>query len=118
MKIIVLAAVSLFALLNPEVQAAPGARVEAKEAEIILPKIELREATLDEAVEAVVKMSREHDPRKQGVNVFLKLSNPNTAKVTLSLKNVAVSQALRYIADLSGLMFSKERGAFVLSSAK
>jgi general secretion pathway protein D len=97
---------------------------------IIIPKIEFREATVREAVDFLKQKSKELDPNKKGVNIVLKLEgtpgssapapevpgtaaapttpsapsvNPTDARITLSLTNIPLSEALRYITSLAGL---------------
>jgi general secretion pathway protein D len=127
-----------------EVQARVGIRgteaTMAKLNRIIIPKIDLRDATVREAVEFLKQRSREldtsvEDPQaKRGVNIFLKLLPPATApapdltavppvegaapvppvggsadtRVTLSLTNVPLIEALRYLTELAGLKYKIE----------
>ncbi len=113
----------------------------AKLNRIIIPKIDLRDATVREAVEFLKQRSRELDSStenpqdKRGVNIFLKL-NPSPqsppapdlnavppvegaaalppvggsadTKVTLSLTNVPLIEALRYLTELAGLKYKIE----------
>jgi general secretion pathway protein D len=127
-----------------EVQARVGIRgteaTMAKLNRIIIPKIDLRDATVREAVEFLKQRSREldtstEDPQeRRGVNIFLKLP-PSAAvpspdmttlppvegaaplppvggsaetKVTLSLTNVPLIEALRYLTELAGLKYKIE----------
>ena len=112
----------------------------AKLNRIIIPRIDLRDATVREAVEFLKQRSREldsttDDPQeKRGVNIFLKLLPPATipapdmtaappveggatlppvsgdadTKVTLSLTNVPLIEALRYLTELAGLKYKIE----------
>jgi len=115
--------------------------ISAKLNRIIIPKIELRDSTIREAVEFLKQRSREldtttDDPKqKRGVNIVLKLPDaaiappvvdatavpapdaaagtaaaPVTAdtKITLSLTNVPLIEALRYLTELSGLKYKIE----------
>ena len=114
--------------------------ISAKLNRIIIPKIELHDTTIREAVEFLKQRSREldtttDDPKlKRGVNIVLKLPNapvgtevpadpaavpaPGTAalapevtaetKITLSLSNVPLIEALRYLTELSGLKYKVE----------
>ena len=127
-----------------EAQARVGIRgteaTMAKLNRIIIPRIDLRDATVREAVEFLKQRSREldsstDDPQeKRGVNIFLKLAAPapmpapdmsaappvegSTAlppvggdadtKVTLSLTNVPLIEALRYLTELAGLKYKIE----------
>ena len=127
-----------------EAQARIGVRgteaTMAKLNRIIIPRIDLRDATVREAVEFLKQRSREldsstDDPQeKRGVNIFLKLAGPAVmpvpdmsaappiegatalppvsggadTKVTLSLTNVPLIEALRYLTELAGLKYKIE----------
>ncbi len=127
-----------------EAQARVGIRgteaTMAKLNRIIIPRIDLRDATVREAVEFLKQRSREldsstDDPQeKRGVNIFLKLAPSATlpvpdmtaappvegsaalppvgggadTKVTLSLTNVPLIEALRYLTELAGLKYKIE----------
>lgn len=119
--------------------------INAKLNKIIIPKIDLRDATVREAVEFLKQRSRELDTttddptQKRGVNIVLKVAdapevpaapvedqmglppiegegaapaapvsgNADTA-VTLSLTNVPLIEALRYMTDLANLKYKIE----------
>ena len=98
-------------------------QIVAKLNSIIIPKIDLSDSPLSEAVEYLKQKSVEQDPSKKGVNIFLKLAQPiaaapdsqNTAAnsppvaapsephVTLVLTQVPLFVALDYIAKLSNM---------------
>ena len=115
--------------------------ISAKLNRIVIPKIELHDTTIREAVEFLKQRSREldtttDDPKlKKGVNIVLKLPSAPTAsevpvpdaaaapatgaaaassavtadtKITLSLSNVPLIEALRYLTELSGLKYKVE----------
>ena len=113
--------------------------ISAKLNRIVIPKIELHDTTIREAVEFLKQRSREldtttDDPKlKKGVNIVLKLPSapaaaevpvPDAAaapgaaaassavtadtKITLSLSNVPLIEALRYLTELSGLKYKVE----------
>jgi general secretion pathway protein D len=115
--------------------------IAAKLNRIIIPKIELNDATIREAVEFLKQRSRDldtttDDPKlKKGVNIVLKLPNAPAAteapaadptavpapgeapaatavtagtKITLSLSNVPLIEALRYLTELAGLKYKVE----------
>jgi len=110
---------------------------------IVIPKIELHDTTIREAVEFLKQRSREldtttEDPKlKRGVNIVLKLPSAPAAtetpippadaaaapapgaaaaipavtadtKITLSLGNVPLIEALRYLTELAGLKYKVE----------
>jgi general secretion pathway protein D len=121
-----------------EVQARGGIRgteaTMAKLNRIIIPRIDLRDTTVREAVEFLKQRSREldtstDDPQaKRGVNIVLKLNptQPDLAappaegpipppmggtadtRVTLSLTNVPLIESLRYLTELAGLKYKIE----------
>jgi general secretion pathway protein D len=113
--------------------------ITAKLNRIIIPRIDLRDTTVREAVEYLRTLSvsldtLESDPVKRGVNIFLKLpaggagagvdpalptegfsdaapTSPVASadtRVTLALNGVPLYEALRYLAQLSGLKIKVE----------
>ena len=114
--------------------------ISAKLNRIIIPKIDLQDTTIREAVEFLKQRSRDldtttDDPKlKKGVNIVLKLANPAAVteapadpaavpapgtvgtspevsaetRITLSLTNVPLIEALRYLTELSGLKYKVE----------
>jgi general secretion pathway protein D len=121
-----------------EVQARGAIRgteaIMAKLNRIIIPRIDLRDTTVREAVEFLKQRSRELDTStdipqdKRGVNIVLKLhpSQPDLTappipegtpapvggtadtRITLSLTNVPLIEALRYLTELAGLKYKIE----------
>jgi len=81
---------------------------------IILPSVEFRDATLAEAITFIRIKSRNLDPDKKGINILLK-GDGGIAKITLSLNNVPVSEALRYCAELAGQKLSADENTFLVS---
>ena len=111
--------------------------ISAKLNRIIIPKIDLKDTTIREAVERLKQISRERDtstddPKlKKGVNLVLKLPAPETPApgtavplpgaaaatatavtadtvITMSLSNVPLIEALRYLTELAGLKYKVE----------
>jgi|GEM_PF-1048434 len=97
--------------------AAPSA-AEAKADSIIIPRLEFREATPGEAVDFLRKKSRQLDHDKQGVNVVLDLPSSSDARIALSLSNVSLSEALKYVAALADLEIFSEPQAIILRPSK
>ena len=111
-------------------------KIRRKLETIIIPKLELREATLSEAIEFLKRKSQEFDTNsdagERGVNIVLKLeeatgvvppdvpgipsldpvppafSNPTDARITVSLTNIPLIEALRYVTGLANLKFKVE----------
>lgn len=105
-----LAAALLLALSS----VASSQTVEAKAWAILLPQVEFRGATLDESIQALRARSRELDPARQGVNIVCMAPMPADKKLDLRLTNVPLREALRYVAQLSGLRLAAEQTALVL----
>lgn len=117
--------------------------IRARLNRIIIPKIDLRETTVREAVEFLKQQSRALDTStdvpadKRGVNIFLKLNDVAAApvapapegaapaapgaeaaparvsgnadtQITLTLSNVPLIEALRYLTELAGLKYKIE----------
>ncbi len=82
---------------------------------IIFPKIEFQDATLFEALEFLRIKSKELDPEKKGINIIaVKSKAADDAKLTLSLSDVPLSVALRYIAELAGMQIKTDEHAYLL----
>lgn len=109
---------------------------------IIIPKIQLRDTTVREAVEFLKQRSRDLDTtsddpaQKRGVNIVLKLTPslpppppaegepaPETpalesgsadTRITMSLTNVPLVEALRYLTELANLKFKVEPFAVLI----
>jgi general secretion pathway protein D len=77
-------------------------------------------ASIEEAVEFLRIKSKdydtiERDPAKKGVNLIIKPGTaPSTATISLDLKDVPMSEALRYITDLGGMKYKVEPYAVVV----
>ena len=85
-----------------------------KAAAIVIPKLELQEATPAQAVDFLREKSRTLDPDGKGVNLVLKPGPGEAPKITLSLANVPLSEALRYIAALAGYAIEADDTAILL----
>ncbi len=105
---------------NAEVQpkkATPApAKLSAMEKaeKIILPKIEFVDATVTEAVTFLTAKSRALDPEKTGVNIVLKLPEGDTTKLSLSLEDIPLSEALKYLTGLANLKIGTTPDAILL----
>jgi hypothetical protein len=77
---------------------------------IIIPRMDLRDTTVPEAVSFVSQKVHELSAGKHSLNVVWMLSPEQAAetRVTLSLRNVPASEVLRYIGEASNLQFNYE----------
>ena len=104
--------------------AIPGARRNAglikKLQSIILPSVQLKNASPVDALEFLRMKAREFDKTesddsKKGVNFSYSLGkNGGAAQITLDLQQVPLEEALRYITELAGLKFRLESGSVIV----
>lgn len=85
---------------------------------LVIPHVEFQDAALKDVVQFLVEQSRQLDPAKEGVNIVLDLQEMKPATLTLTLRNVPLSEALRYVTQLTGLQLKYEPMAVVISSAR
>lgn len=88
-----------------EAKAPRGGGLEQQLSKVILPKVELKEATLGSAVEFLRQQAAKATKGKMNVNVVLLVpdAQANTQTVTLQLQNVPFTEVLKYLGDLAGL---------------
>lgn len=98
------------------------ARLTQKLQSIVIPHLDFRDATVAEAVDFLRMKSAdldtaEPDPVKRGVNFILNLTGTSEAppsRLTLSLSNIPLLEALKYVTSLANLKFKVERNAVVI----
>jgi general secretion pathway protein D len=72
---------------------------------IEVPEIVFNEKPIRDAVEELQRLSEQNDPKKKGINFVLRLSapsegvDPETATVSLELRNVKLQTALKYLCE-------------------
>jgi general secretion pathway protein D len=97
-----------------------GAYLTQKMDSIVFPTVTFENATIEEAVEYLRIKSKdlddsEPDPTKKGVNIIIRTGDaPAAAAISLDLKNVPMSEALRYICDLAQMKYKVESFAVVV----
>ncbi len=98
---------------QPVIDVRGTASINRKLAEIRIPSINFREATVREALDYIKQRAKaldttEPDDKKRGINIVLAL-DPGTQgadsaqRITLALTDVPLGEALRYIATAAGL---------------
>lgn len=88
-------------------------------ARLVLPEATFRNAPLPDVIRFLQQKSIELDPAKKGLNFFLKLNGGRRASeivITLSLREVPLSEALRYVAQLSGCELEYDSTSVTLRS--
>ncbi|MCX6968735.1 MAG: type II and III secretion system protein [Verrucomicrobia bacterium] len=101
---------------QPQIDTRGTASINRKLDEIIIPKIDFRDATVREALDFIKQRaasldSVEQDPARKGINIVLKLA-PDAAesgsRITLSLTDVPLRAAIDYVARAANLKLKVE----------
>jgi len=101
---------------QPQIDTHGTAGINRKLDEIIIPKIDFRDATVREALDFIKQRassldSVEQDPARKGINIVLKLA-PDAAesgsRITLSLTDVPLRAAIDYVARAANLKLKVE----------
>lgn len=107
---------------QPQIDMRGTSSINRKLDEIIIPKVDFRDATVREALDnikarAAALDSGEQDPARKGLNIVLKLAPdaPEAAyPITISLTDVPLRDAIRYVANAANLKFKVEPYAVVV----
>ena len=89
----------------------PGAYLTEKMNKIIFPSVQFQGATIDEAIEWIRVKSRDLDTFTdasglKGISMVLRMGDsPSNARITLDLKDVPMSEVLRYVTELAGMKY-------------
>lgn len=82
---------------------------------VVLPKLDLQDVTLNEALDGLRVMSKNASGGKVTPNVIVKGAALGEKKISLSLSNIPLPEAIEYLAQLSGSKATYEKHAVVLS---
>jgi len=103
---------------QPRIDTRATDSIQRKLDSIIIPSIEFNEASVREALDFLKQRAAqldtsETDPTKKGVNIFLKLDSATAAaesgiRINLSLKEIPLIDALRYIVTAANLKMKVE----------
>lgn len=98
----------------------PGAYLTEKMNKIIFPTVQFEGATIEEAIEYLRIKSRDLDnftdkTGVKGVNIILRMGDaPSNASISLDLKDVPMSEALRYVTELAQMKYKVEAHAVLV----
>lgn len=98
----------------------PGAYLTEKMNKIIFPTVTFQGTTIEEAIEFLRVKSRDLDVFSgpgdvKGVNIILRSGDtPSNASITLDLKDVPMSEALRYVTELAQMKYKVEAHAVLV----
>lgn len=95
---------------------APDNTLKTQYAAVILPKLEMSDVTLTEAIEGLRALSKNASGGKVMPNVIVKGEELGQRKLTLSLSNVPLTEALNYVTQLVGAKATYDKYAVTLSA--
>ncbi len=84
-------------------------------ASVTLPKVELNDVTVTEAIEGLRALSKNASGGKVVPNVIVKGADLGQRKLSLALANVPLSEALNYLTQLVGAKATYDKHAVILS---
>ncbi|HEX5176631.1 MAG TPA: hypothetical protein VFV83_06365 [Chthoniobacteraceae bacterium] len=91
--------------------------ISRKAEAIIIPRVEFKEASVQEAIEFIRKKALENDPEKKGINIVLnEVNGPADRKLTITLSDIPILEVLRFTAELAELDFQIRDTAIVLTT--
>ncbi len=74
---------------------------------MIFDKIELKNATIDEATRLLTKESRQSDPQHQGIRFVVRASSPRPpASITMDVQNASLKTVLKQIQQQTGYAYT------------
>jgi hypothetical protein len=95
---------------------APDNTLKTQYAAVILPKVEMSDVTLTEAIDALRALSKNASGGKVTPNVIVKGEELAQRKLSLSLSNIPLTEALNYVTQLAGAKATYDKHAVILSS--
>lgn len=91
--------------------------IEKQLSAVILPQVQFKEATLTEALDFLKKKVTEASGGKQTANFVVQPGVDQNAKITLSLTNIPLTEALRYLSGLVNAKMDYQKYAIVIKPA-
>ena len=82
---------------------------------IILPEVEFHDVTLSTAIDFLKSKSQKLNPEKRAPKMILKPGGKEEARFSLSLKQVPLTQAMRYCAQLAGYDLTRSEDVFTFT---
>ncbi len=100
---------------KPDAKAAQPVKKQVKK-DIVLPRLDLNDVSVRDAVALVEGESKLADSDKKGVKIVVFPNVDAGVRITLSLKEVRVTEALKFIAGLSNAKLNIQRGVIYLGT--
>lgn len=85
-------------------------------AAVVLPKVEMSDVTLTEAIDGLRTLSKNASGGKVTPNVIIKGEEVGQRKLSLALSNIPLSEALNYVTQLTGTKAAYDKHAVILSA--
>jgi len=83
---------------------------------VIIPKYEVSEVTLDEALQALRIMAKNASKGTVTPNIVVKNPEIGKKQVSLNLTSVPLSEVLKYLSDMAGARLSYEKSGVMFSN--
>lgn len=93
----------------------PAASVEKTYSAVMLPKVDFHEASLQEAAQALALLGKNASGGKVTPNIIVRPKAGEGAKITLTLADVPLTEAIRYVAQMSQCKAQYDKHAVVIS---
>ena len=84
-------------------------------ATVVLPKVEMQDVTLAEAIDGLRALSKNASGGKITPNVIIKGEDVMQRKLSLALSNIPLSEALNYITQLTNTKATYDKHVVILS---
>jgi len=91
-----------------------GNELEASYAKIVVPRVELVEMTVAEALPLLGELGFRASGEKLRPNLLLRPGARGDARISLTLAEVPLTEAIRYVAQMAGLEVKYEKFAVVI----
>ena len=93
------------------------ASLQKQYAAVIIPKFDVTDASLQESLQALGILAKNASEGKVQPNFIVKSPDLNQAKITLALTNVPLTEAVRYLAEMTKAKTTWDKHAVMFSSA-
>ena len=107
--------VAAFALTIETSEAERTLRSQVEETRI--PRVQFRDADLEEVVDSLRLLSERHDPAGEGVNIINSVPRDHQVhRITLSLRRISLLDAIRYVTEAAGLTYRIDDRAVIITT--
>lgn len=108
---------ALMAQMRTQMKSTGGSSLKKTYEGVVIPKIDFAEVTLTEAVEGLRGLSSAASGGKVTPNIIVKDPALNSKSFSLNLRNVPLTQAIQYLAEMTGAHASYDNHAVIFNVA-